>query len=154
MKFILYGFRLWNFDIILQSMSYESFFEKSQYDSNMTHNIYNIGETQILFRDLPKFLIFGKTLRPSCWVSKIIASHKILLHDHVTESRNSINKFEVWEWEKYPLKWFFSKTVRVIVIIVPRSRPSPKIMKKDLQILVFSASWSSAFFEIGDHELL
>ena len=43
----------WNFKILFASrvMSYESFFEKSRYDANMTHNIYNIHIIwlQILF---------------------------------------------------------------------------------------------------------
>ena len=53
--FIKFRNFLWfrNFEILFASrvMSYESFFEKSRYDSNMTHNIYNIHIIwlQILF---------------------------------------------------------------------------------------------------------
>ena len=36
-----------------------------------------IGETQNLFRDLPKFLNIGKFLRASCQKSKKVPSHKI-----------------------------------------------------------------------------
>ena len=51
-KFRVYGW-IQNFEILFHSrvMSYDSFFEKSRYDSNMTHNIYNIHIIwlQILF---------------------------------------------------------------------------------------------------------
>ena len=112
------------------------------------------GGTQILFRDLPKFLNFRKTFRASCWASKIIPSHKISVHVLVTELRKIIKNFKIWEWDKYPLKSFFSKTVSTIVITVPRSTSSPKIMKKDREILVFSVSWSWALFKVGDHQIL
>ena len=112
------------------------------------------GETQILFRDLPKFSNFGKTFRSSCQTSKIIPSHKIWVHGLVSDSRKSTNNFRIWEWDKYPLKSFFPKTIGTIVTNVPRSISSPKIMKKDLQILVFSGPWSLTELEIGDHKNL
>ena len=112
------------------------------------------GETQILFRDLPKFSNFGKTFRSSCQVSKLKAFYKIWVHGLVSDSRNSAKRFWIWEWDKYSLKSFFSKTVGAIVINVPRSISSPKIMNKDLQILVFSGSWTPAILIIGNHELL
>ena len=100
------------------------------------------------------FFNFSKTLRASCWVSKIIASHTIWVHGLVSDSRKSKNNFEIWEWDKYPLKSFFSKTVYTIVISVPRSTSSPKIMMKNRKILVFSASWRSAILKVRNHELL
>ena len=113
-----------------------------------------MGGTQILFRDLPKFSNFRKTLRASRWVAQIKPSHKVWVHGLVSESRKSIKYFEIWEWDKYPLKSFFSKTVGTIVISVPRSTSSPKIMKKNRKILVFSASWRSAILKVRNHELL
>ena len=112
------------------------------------------GGTQILFRDLPKFSNFRKTFRASCWESKIIASHKIWVHGLISESRKSIKHFEIWEWDKYLLKSFFSKTVGTIVLSVSRSTSSPKITKKNLKILVFSDSWSFALLKVGDHQIL
>ena len=117
-------------------------------------NSADIGETQILFRDLPKFSNFGKTFRSLCQALKMIPSHKIWVHGLVSDSRKSTNNFRIWEWDKYPLKSFFPKTVGTIVTSVLRSISSPKIMKKDLQILVFSGSWTSAILKIGNHELL
>ena len=115
---------------------------------------HNIGGTQILFRDLPKFSNFGKTFRSSCQVSKLKAFYKIWVHGLVSDSRNSAKQIWIWEWDKYSLKSFFSKTVGAIVINVPRSISSPKIMNKDLQIIVFSDSWSLALLKIGNHKIL
>ena len=53
-----------------------------------------------------------------------------------------------------PLKNIFSKTVGTIMMSVQRSISSPKIMKKELQILVFFALCSLAFLKIGNHKLL
>ena len=53
-----------------------------------------------------------------------------------------------------PLKIIFSNTVGTIVMSVQRSISSPKIMKKELQILVFFALCSLAFLKIGNHKLL
>ena len=63
-----------------------------------------IGGTQTLFRNLPKVSNFGKTLGPSCSGSKIVPTHKFWVHDHILESSNRIQRLEIIDWDKYPLK--------------------------------------------------
>ena len=109
------------------------------------------GGTQILFRNLPKISNFGKTLGPSCSGSKIVPTHKFWVHDHILESSNRIQRLEIIDWDKYPLKWFFSKTVGTIVISVQRSSGFPNFIQIRSIFLVFFVSWSSAFLKIGNH---
>ena len=114
-------------------------------------NASRIGGTQTLFRNLPKVSNFGKTLGPSCSGSKIVPTHKFWVHGHILESSNRIQRLEIIDWDKYPLKWFFSKTVGAIVISVQRSSGFPNFIQIHSIFLVFFVSWSSAFLKIGNH---
>ena len=98
--------------------------------SNFGWNYLIIGGTQTLFRDLPKFSNIGKIFRSSCLTSEIGPSHEIWAHGPVPGPKNRIRHFEVWDWEKYPLKLVFWKTLGAIVISVERSSTSPKVMEK------------------------
>ena len=113
----------------------------------------DIGGTQILFRNLPKVSNFRETLGPSCSGSKIVPAHIIWVHGHILESSNRIQRLEIIDWDKYPLKWFFSKTVGAIVISVQRSSGFPNFIQIHSIFLVFFVSWSSGFLKIGNHEL-
>ena len=112
------------------------------------------GGSQKWFRNFTKFSNICKIFRSPCFASKTMPSHEISVYGHVLEPRKCIEYFETLDWDKYTLKWFFSKTFCTIVISVQRSTSSSSAMKKLLWILVFSASWSSAIFKIGNHKLL
>ena len=62
------------------------------------------GGTQTLFRNLPKVSNFRETLGPSCSGSKIVPTHKFWVHGHILESSNRIQRLEIIDWDKYPLK--------------------------------------------------
>ena len=109
------------------------------------------GGTQTLFRNLPKVSNFRETLEPSCSGSKIVPAYKIWVHRHILESSNRLNRLEIIDWEKLPLKSKFPKTVGTIVISVQRSSGLPNFIQIGSIILVFFVSCSSAFLKIGNH---
>ena len=130
--------KLWNLREgnlwLLQSISYDerNIMKQNQISSKFQMNriLFDIGGTQTLFRNLPKFSNIGKIFRSSCLASKIVPSHEIWAHGPVPEPRNRIRHFEVWGWEKYPWKLVFWKTLGAIVISVERSSTSPRAMEK------------------------
>ena len=113
-----------------------------------------IGESQNWFRDLLKFSKIWKLLGSSCSTSKIVPSYEIWVHGLVPEPKNRIRHFQNVDWDKYPLKSKFSKTIGTIEISVERRSGFSIFMQEQLQILVFFAHWSSEFFKIGNHRLL
>ena len=112
------------------------------------------GGSQKWFRNFPKVSNICKLFRSSCLASKTMPSHVIWDDGHVIQPRKCIKHFETLDWDMYPLKWFLSKTFGTIVKSVNGSTSSPSVMKKLLQILVFSASWSSAILKIRNHRIL
>ena len=110
-----------------------------------------LGETQILFRNLPKVSNFQKTPRSSYWGPKVMPVIKIWDHNHILEPRNHIWCLRIMDWEKLLLKSIFSKTVGTIVISVQRSSGLPNFIPIDSIMLVFLVSWRSSFSKIRNH---